>query len=143
MDKIGEIINRWHRVLEKPTVDLQKEALAKITKEQNINDFRYLLDNIKGLESRLSAAQNPYSSQVGAVVLWKDGEMYYMINGSYLSVQNIAQGLQLLVKLANKEKKLSKDSQEVVEPIQKVVNCEDIKETPQKDESSTNLFLWM
>lgn len=122
MDKIGEIINRWWRVLEKPTVDLQKAALIKISLEQNINDFRYLLENVKSLEERLSAAQNPYSSQVGQAILWKDGELSYLINGSYLSVKSVIDGLRLLTKLSGKIKTITKEDKEIIDAVKKVVD---------------------
>lgn len=129
MNKLGEIINRWWRVLEKPTVDLQKDALKKITPEQNINDFRYLLENIKGLEERLSASQNPYSSQVGQIVLWKDGDLHYMIKGSYIAVKPLVEALKLLTKLGDKTKTLTKEHKEIIDAIKKVVDYdfEDLK----------------
>ena len=117
MNKRDELNNRWHRVFERPELVDQQEALSKIPDHQIINDVRFLADEIKSLEERLSAAQNPYSSQVGQTVIWKDGELLYMLQGTYVPVGDIVAGLVLLKELYNNLINPRKAQTEVVKKL--------------------------
>ena len=117
MDKLGEVNNRWHRVFEKSDVAAQQIALGRIPSNQIINDVRYLSDKIKSLEERLSAAQNPFSSQVGQTVLWKDGELLYMLRGTYVPVEDIVKGLSLLKELYNNLINPRKEQTDIVKKL--------------------------
>ncbi len=117
MDKRGEVNNRWYRVFEKSNATDQQQALSKISAHEIINDVRYLRDEIKRLEEQLSAALNPFSSSIGQAVLWQDGGLCYMLNGTYIPVKDIHAGLELLKELYRNLINPRKVQKEIVDNI--------------------------
>ena len=124
MDKLGELNNRWFRIFEKETDEEQRQAQLKIPSNQITGDVRYLVDTVKNLEGRLSASQNKFSSQVGQTVLWKDGDLLYMLQGRYIPVEDLVAGLKLLLELAVKQK-TTKEQNETIKKIRKGLGYDD------------------
>ena len=148
MDKRGELNNRWHRIFERSESVDQQEALSKIPDHQIINDVRFLVAELKSMEERLSAAQNPFSSQVGQTVLWKDGDLLYMLRGTYVPVEDIVKGIVLLKELYTNLINPRKEQSEVVKKLDAVIsdvipkvneayNDKDTKKKPKTDTTSS------
>jgi len=102
MDKRGEIMNRWVRVFEQKTPEAKLIVLDRI-KGDIIEDVSYLMMDLKNAEDNLAKSISQVSPEFGAVVISDNGVLKYRINGRFIDVKTIVDGLRQLTVLCNME----------------------------------------
>jgi len=100
VDKRGEIVNRWLRVFEAKTPDAKRKALAQIG-DMVADDVYYLMQLLKEAESKFAQSLSGISSQYGQLIISEDGILKYKINGKFVDIKLVSDGLREFTKLCN------------------------------------------
>lgn len=98
MDKRGEIANRWLRVFEQKTPEAKKIVFERI-KDLVTDDVYYLLKELKEKEDDLAQSLSGLSSRFGKLVISDEGVLKYRINGRFVDIKVVVDGLRQLVRL--------------------------------------------
>lgn len=100
MDKRGEVTNRWVRVFEQKTPKATQKVLDRI-KDNIVTDMEFVMTELKQKETDLANSLNKVDSQFGPLIISEDGILKYRINGQFVDIKTIVDGLREFIKICN------------------------------------------
>ena len=130
MSRLQYIITRWRYVRELADPKQRVEKFkTTIQSGDAVSDVDYLIKEVQRLQEDLKDARNPFSSRLGPLVDFEDGETKYMIEGQYRPAHTIQKAMYFLREIYKGH--IKKVTKEVLKRVEEILREANYEEDPQ------------